>query len=219
MKIILLHGPGEVAKRNELLKIKKQFNSDNQAVIDLKQSDLNALHNLLMTTPLFDSGKRLIIIENAPVSLDLSEVSGGENLDLVVVAGSLPAASVLLKSAQKLSAKILVFEGEREISAFPFLDSLLEKKPAAFIHLNKLLEQYNEMYILSMVYYGLRRNILPLPASSFVQKKVIQQKKLYQDNDWIKLYQLTLLTEFEIKSGALTSGLALTKLVQQFIGI
>lgn len=220
MKIIILHGPGQSAKRAELLRIKKMYPPENIASVDLKQEDLSQLQKLISCLPLFGTGEMLVIAENTPESLDLGKVdqSAGE-LTLVLVADKLGVNTVLFKSAAAQKAAIRSFEGEKEITAFPFLDNLLEKRPRSFLELEKLLQQYDGFYVLVMIYYGLRRNLLPLPASNFASRKISSQKRLYQLKDFARLYRLTLTTEFALKSGQVEERSSLACLVQLFIGI
>ncbi len=218
MNLIVLYGPGEVSKRAALAKIKKEYTPDSMIILDLKVKNKADLEVALASTSLFDGGKRLVVAENAGDTLSLKNIKlNDQNLTLVVVAGSLKTVSVLLSDAKSLQAKIYLFEGEKEISAFPFLDALVEGKSAAYVELNKLLGQYGGMYVYSMIYYLLRRNILPLPQSDFAKKKIIQQKQKYKEEDFIKFYKLTLESEFSIKKGILPENLALTKLVTDFI--
>lgn len=217
MKIVILHGPGEVSKRAEVLKIKKQFPQDSVAVVDLKQAGLEFLQSVLNSVQLFALGKRLVICENAGEKLDLSKLQGGDDVNLLIVAANPRSDSLLLQTAKKLQLPVLLFEGAKETSVFPFLDALVERKKQALVELEKLLDEYGEMYVLSMIFYLLRRNILPLPLSAFLQKRISEQKKGYTAKDWANLYLLTLETEFKIKSGLLDSRLGLTTLAHKFI--
>ncbi|KKR80843.1 MAG: hypothetical protein UU73_C0002G0172 [Candidatus Daviesbacteria bacterium GW2011_GWA1_41_61] len=219
MKIALLHGPGEVGKRSELLKIRSHFSRNLVSIVDLKQDDIAKIEEIMLSQPLLFEGRRLVLVENAPETLDLEKLPklAGE-LFLAVMAPSLKNDSLILKSAHKLGAKILLFEGEKELSAFPFLDALLEKKPQAFSELQKLLLDYGWVYVVTMIYYGLRRNLLPLPPQGFIQRKILAQRQNFHPQDFEQLYKLALQTEFNIKNGAMAEKVALAKLVQAFIG-
>lgn len=218
MKIILLHGAGEVGKRNKVLEIKKQFSQDDVSIIDLDEKNLKDLEMLLCSSGLFASDKRLVVAQNVPEKLDLEKLAEADiDLTLVLTGTALKSGCVLLKSAKKAGAIIYSFEGEKEVSAFPFLDNLIERKKQAFIELEKLLKEYGAMYILAMIYYLLRRNLLPLPKSGFLKNKIEAQKQKYNFNDFEKLYKLTLKVEFEIKTGAIEARLGLTNLTCAFI--
>jgi len=218
MKIILLYGPGEVGKRNEALRVRKQFSPEDITHLDLK-GGLKELELSLVSPSLFESGPRLIVAENTPETSDLQKLNGGGNLTLLLLSGSLKAGSLLLESTKKLGGKITLFEGEKEVTAFPFLDALIEKRSQAFVELQKLLAGYGGMYVLSMIYYLLRRNLLPLPASIFMQQKVKSQKREYQLTDWVGMYRRVLETEFNIKSGFMTEELGLIFLTEKFLAV
>lgn len=219
MKIILLHGPGEVGKRVEGLRVRKQFTADMTVLVDLKQDSLEKLEWALTSVPMFESGPRIVVAENVPEKLDLSTLpTGAEDLTFLLLSGSLKSTSTLLQSAQKLMAKAYSFEGEKELSVFPFLDKLIEQKKEAFAELEKLLSEYEWMYVLTMVYYGLRRNILPLPASSFARGKIEMQKRKFKLEDFENFYKFTLETEFSIKMGKIPPDIGLARLVQAFSG-
>lgn len=218
MNITVLYGPGEIGKRSELIKIKKGFSKDSTKVIDLKQEPIGALNLALSSVSLFDQGNRLVAVENVPDSFDCSLLQNNDSsLTLVLVAGNSKASSVLISSAKKSDAKMLSFEGEQETSVFPFLDCLLEGKRQSFVELEKLLSEYGGMYVLSMVYYALRRNLLPLPASDYMRKKITNQSQRFSISDWTILYESVLQTEYDIKTGKVSERLGLYGLVMQFL--
>lgn len=218
MQISLLYGPGESAKREQLLKIKRQYPEDT-INLDLKHHGLVEINDAIATRSLFDQGKRLVVVENANKGLDLKELRAGDDqTHLVVVAANLEAISSLLKSAQALKAAVLNFEAEKEQSVFPYLDYLIEKKPQALVELEGLLSGFGGIYILTMIYYGLRRNVLPPPTSPFMTKKIDQQRRFLAEGDIEKLYRLTLETEFKIKSGLVEERVGLTQLTAQILG-
>lgn len=219
MKVVVLTGPGIIAKRDYLLKIKQKFTHETITVIDLKSDTLEKLSSSLVSLSLFSSSnKRLVIIENAPESLELDKYESSDpDLGIVLLVDHLKATSKLAVSLKKLNATITPFEGEKELSAFPFVDALLEGKfPTAFIELDKLLKEYGGIYILSMIFYGLRRNLLPLPPSSFMKNKILTQKKNFKDSDWAKLYKITLETDWKLKTGQLSEELGLGLLLERF---
>lgn len=218
MKVIVLYGPGEVGKRSELLRLKKQFAPEVISQVDWKQDGVEQLKKALLGVSLFDQGHRLVIVENTTDSFDLEDIFLPDaQVTLVVVISQLKATSKLLQSAKNLKAQVVPFEGEKELTAFPFLDNLLEHKKETFLELEKLLAQYGSIYVLTMMYYGLRRNILPLPASNFAREKISTQKKNYQTKDWENIYRLVLNTEYGIKSGKITEEVGLVYLAQKII--
>lgn len=216
MSITLLFGVGEVGKREQLLKLKS---SSTQAVVtyDLAYDSQITVGQVVMSQGLF-SPSSLVVVENAPTTLDLEKLKIGKSVDLVVVADSLQPNSPLLKSTQKLKGRIIHFEAEKETRAFLYLDSLIEGKKEAFYQLDKLLKNYSAMYVITMVYYLLRRNLLPPTQGPFLKQKIQRQKLRVSSEQWEKLYCLTLETEFKIKKGmAVSEELALYQLTQKFL--
>lgn len=213
MNVVILAGSGEGAKKTEILKIKRKFSPNSVTTLDLTKNTTGDLCNTISALSLFQEGQRLVIADNVNPKLDLSVLPQGEEaLTLVVL------TSAVNSSLAKFKPKVLTFESNKELTAFPFLDNLIERKKEAFLELNKLLSDFNGSYVLSMMFYLLRRNILPLPASSFAAQKISIQKKTYQPSDWSKLYSLVLETESKVKSGQVSENLGLTLLTQVIIG-
>lgn len=218
MNIFLLYGPGEVAKRSQLIKIKHQFDPASIYVLDLQQVKSVELDNLLLSTPLFFD-QRLIVVENTQASFDLEDcdrLSSNTSSTIVFISSALNPNSKLLITGRKLGAKISYFEGEKELLAFPYLDSLIEQRKEVFLELEKLRVEYGGMYIISMIYYLLRRNSLPLPAGSFIKQKIRRQKEKLSASDLQTFYKQTIETEYRIKSGVLDERLGLTQLTDFF---
>lgn len=218
MQFIILYGPGEVSKRAAYLKVKQPFAAENISVVDFKQVGIAGIDQALVANSLFSTGLRLVVVEQINDSFDCGQIHRQiPDLTLLLLASNPRADSVLLKTAKKIKVTLSNFEGEKETSAFPFLDSLIEGRKTAFLELEKLMLEYGAMYVLSMIFYMLRRNILPLPASPFMNKKISMQKRYFSDTDWQSLYYLTLQTENLIKTGSLTEKIALTKLVEEIM--
>jgi DNA polymerase III delta subunit len=219
MKIIILDGPGEVGKRQHLSRIKAKYEPDAITTVDWKQSSESELKTLLQSVPMFVT-ERLIVVENASDAMDLTLLGTIDDATtLVLVAGTLGAKKKLLETGAQVSAQHVVFDGDKETSAFPFLDALIEGKKSAYVELEKLLAEYGWVYVLTMVYYLLRRNLLPAPASQFLKTKIAAQKKRYTNEDFRKLYLHTLETEYQLKTGAAEPHVALTTLVSRFVNV
>lgn len=219
MKIIVLTGSGEVNKRTEMLRIKQGYDNDAISTLDLSVSNINDVEQCLSSQSLFNNLDKLIIIENTPDNLDLKKLVKKENTAMLLfLTANLKATSKLICSAKEINAKIMNFEAEKEITAFSYLDFLIEGKQEAFAEMQKLLNLYGGVYLLSMVYYLLRRNLLPLPASGFMQNKIKSQKQGLEMKDFEKLYFMAINTDFAIKTG-LPENIALTKLTQEFLNL
>ncbi len=198
--------------------IKQQFSGNAVSVYDLSINKLSDIDLALTSQSLFNESDKLIIVENTPDDLDLKKMVKKDNpATLLFLTSAVKSSRGLLSSATEIKAKIINFEAEKEVSAFPYLDGLIEGKKNVFEQLQKLLSEYGGMYILSMIYYLLRRNLLPPPQSVFMQKKINTQKQKLAVEDWAELYWMTLKADFAIKSGNLPENIALTKLTQEFI--
>lgn len=216
MKLVILSGLGETKKREALFQLKQRFTTDLVTTVDLKENSIAQLKNIIFSTPLFFKEARLVVVENCPDKFDLEAVFQKENQIALILVMANPHQEVI-KKAQTLQAQIMSFPEEKETSVFPYLDYLIERKEASFLELNKLLQNYNWMYILTMIYYLLRRNLLPLPASEFARKKIIAQQKFLKEESLEKLYLLTLQTEYKIKNGLMEGNTALYFLTEKII--
>lgn len=219
MTLTLLTGPGEGRKRDFSLNLKGRYSKEAVTAVDLKVDSFSKCLDQVGALSLFEQNKRLLVVENVADSLDLHLLSSNNpNLDLLLLTGSSKESSVLIKSARELKTQVLNFEGEEETSAFPYLDFLIEGKAEAFVELKKLLAEYGGIYTLSMVYYLLRRNVLPLPKSSFAAQKIERQKKKILNSAWEEIYRQVLEIEFKVKSGLISEELGLFVLTEGLVG-
>lgn len=165
------------------------------------------------------SVSRLILLENFTDKTDLSKLTT-DSLTTVVLRHNKPltASSILLKSAREIKAQIQEFSEADEVSVFPFLDLLGEKKPAAFVQFEKVYSEYGSQYIFTMLYYFFRRMIVtPKKTPSFALQKLERQKNNFPLDKIQTLYQQTLETDFKIKSGLIEEKIGLTLLVEQIL--
>lgn len=165
------------------------------------------------------SVSRLILLENFTDKTDLSKLTT-DSLTTVVLRHNKPltASSILLKSAREIKAQIQEFSEADEVSVFPFLDLLGEKKPAAFVQFEKVYSEYGSQYIFTMLYYFFRRMIVtPKKTPSFALQKLERQKNNFPLDKIQTLYQQTLETDFKIKSGLIEEKVGLTLLVEQIL--
>lgn len=219
MKLIVLHGLGEVALLNKLSSIKEKFDSTEIVELDGKQISFNQAQATIKT-PLLFTNDRLIIMENFPETVDLKLINI-EDLGLTLVlkySKTLTATSPIVKLANQLKGQILGFNEENESLIFPLLDLLIAKKPLALVLFEKSYLKYGGQYIFVMLIFMLRRLILP-PKSTpeFALKKIAQDKARFPDELIAKYYREILLTDYKIKSGLLDEKLALNQLINIFL--
>jgi DNA polymerase III delta subunit len=218
MNLILIHGNAPVAILNAIATIKKNF--DPTAIVEVNGKNANFDQVVInLSTPQFFSEKRLVVLENFEEAVDLQKLPSEEELTIVLkVAKALPANSKLLKSALALKAKVQNFSEKDEVSVFPFLDSLAEKNKKSFVQLEELLDKYGSQYVLTMIFFMLRRFIqTPKNLPSFVLQKMEKQKKNFTMEKIKQLYKEGLETDFKIKSGLAEERLALTLYVEKII--
>ncbi len=220
MPIFVYHGSGLTAISNAISKIKATFPPEAISEINGKNSSIDqAIMNV--STPGLFAEKRLLILENYTEKVDVSDLKDDSSTTVVFRFNKqLPATSVFLKSVKKLPSQIQEFSEADEISIFPFLDLLGEKKSAAFGQFEKVYAEYGGQYILTMLYYFYRRTIvIPKKTPSFALQKLERQKRNFPLQKLTELYSYTLETDFKIKSGFVEDKLGLTMVVEKILTI
>lgn len=218
MKVAVFYGGGEVSKRAKLSEVKKRFEVEDRVTINLKEEGMERVVAESQSNSLFSSGQKLIIVENAADSTNLEVLEGlSAEVSLLIIAGNVRADSQILKSAKKIKATMVEFPSEKEITAFPFVDSLLERDKKAFVELQKLLSSFGGQYVLSMIFYGLRRNFQSLPPGGFMRQKVEKQRSLWSSEQLTDKYRETLLTDYRIKNGEFSEEFGLFRLCESFV--
>jgi len=123
--ITLIHGTDQVLVLNKLLEI-KQSNPDAE-ISEFEGSEID-LKLEFRTSNLF-SDKRLIIINNPDMKLNLLQLQEQNGVDVVLLFSKpLPLASEILKVVKEKKGVVFEFKERQDISIFPFLDALIEKK-------------------------------------------------------------------------------------------
>lgn len=225
--IWVIHGNGLVAISAKISEIKKDFANLEINEISAKDESIEQILIKLSTQQLF-SEKRLFILIDLEIPLNLTDkvwqsFMNNEGLTVILkFSKSLSANSIVLKNATAYSAQIIKFEEKDEQSVFPFLDNLaLKNNNLAFKHFESLFKEYGGQYLLTMIFYMLRRLILKpnknLPQ--FVLQKIEQQKRNFNLEKIKKLYLQTLETDYQIKSGLVEERMGLILLVDKILSI
>ncbi|MBI2022622.1 hypothetical protein HYS97_02150 [Candidatus Daviesbacteria bacterium] len=218
MKLFLIHGNGLVGQSNKISQIKKNF--DSLAIVEISGKETDFKQAVLdLSTPQLFSDNRLMVLDGFDEDVDLASLPPDESLTVVLrFTKQLNSSSLIIKSAQKLKAEILLFSEEEETSIFPFLDALAEKAPQALNQLDKLIDGYGSQYVLTMMFYLLRRQVIgskKLPP--FIMQKIERQKRNFPKEKIEKLYKFGLETDFKIKSGLMEERLGLTLFADKFL--
>lgn len=217
MKLQLLHGPAIKASRIKLQQLRNNFNSDNVMVFE-KGEDLQTILTNLQSTSLFNDS-RLVILENPVEELIFDPLQVADNLSIVAwFDHQVNEKKPIMDFFKKQKAEILLFEEEREVSVFPFLDLLVSSDNRAFLELEKLKKAgFDIQYIITMIFY-LLRNLAATPknAPSFVRQKLEKQRRNFPEEKIAELYKNILEIDFKIKSGLLDTSQAEFLIIQKF---
>lgn len=218
MRLLLLHGPGIINSRNQLIIIKKQFNEDSISVWEDK-FNFSELINHLMTPALF-SDKRLVILEKPSEEYNYTQLPKIADLTLVLwFDKELGVKSKILSYVKASMGEVKVFSEKQEATIFPFLDSLGNQDKKAFIELAKLKTQgIDTHYLITLIYYLLRNLVcIPQNAPSFVQKKMESQKANFKLEELINIYNNILNVDYKLKAGLIEKDQAEFYIINQFL--
>lgn len=211
MRQLLLHGPAKTASRKKLTELKQKFSQNNIMVFE-EGVNIQTLLGNLATLSLF-TDEQLVIVENPPADLKLDSLILNNCLTLVLWFDN----EVDTKKWPGFEA--MFFPESREVSVFPFLDSLAIQDKKAFLEAEKLKKaNFDIHYLLTMVFY-LLRNLANTPknAPQFVKEKLIRQRKNFSQDKIVRLYKKMLEIDFKIKSGLLGKDQAEFFLINSFL--
>lgn len=220
MPILVYHGNGLTAISNAISKIKSGFQGEAINEMNGKNSSIDQVRIAAATPGLF-ADSRLLVLENFTEKVDISDLSDDPLVTIIFRFNKpLPAASVFLKSAKLIKAQIQEFSEADEISIFPFLDLLGERKNAALVQFERVYTEYGGQYILTMLYYFYRRMIVvPKKTPAFALQKLDRQKRNFPPEKITELFFHTLETDFKIKSGFIEDKLGLTLVIEKILTI
>lgn len=218
MPIAIFHGNGLSAISQATSKIKQGFDPLSIIQMSGRSSTWNQARLALASGDLF-AGKRLVILEDFEPDFDLAKLTLDDQVTLVLrFAKTIPATSLTFKSVQSLKVQISRFEEKDEVSVFPFLDDLADQKHTALVKLEELLEEYGGQYILTMIFYLLRRMVYsPKKLPPFIAQKIARQKMNFPKEKISELYRQALGADFKIKSGLIEDRLGLLLVAQNFL--
>lgn len=204
MKLLLLHGSAKAASRKKLVEQKLKF--DQNSIVAFEEgADLQSILGSLATPSLF-SDQRLIILENPPEDFTLELSIVNSQLSIVLwFDHEVSSKKPVLTWVKKSKGEILFFPESKEVSVFPFLDSLAVQDQKAFGQLQKLKDAgFDTQYFITMVFYLLRNlAVTPKTAPQFVKDKLQRQRKNFDLKRITRLYKEIIEIDFKIKSGLL----------------
>lgn len=218
MSITLIHGNAVIAIANRVNSFKKDFDALSVSEFNGKSLNLSQVLPNVTTGGLF-SEEKLVILEDFETDLELDRLPSGEDITLILKFNKpLSANSKLIKSAQLKKINIINLTEKDETSIFPFLDGLSEKNKLVVKDLDNLINEMGGQYLLTMIFYMLRRLVVtPKNLPPFILKKIENQKKNFPSKKVAELYKQALETDLKIKTGIIDEKLGLTLLVQKII--
>ncbi len=215
MKIYIIHGLAEADINKKISEIKKDF--DPFSIFELKGKIIKDIFSEVSTPSLFSSS-RLFIIDDLNEDINFKQLPENENLTLIFRFSKTLHPKSKLLNLKLGNSQVLYFPEEKETSIFPFLDGVLIKNPKTLEKLDELLQKFGGQYILTMLFYSLRRLVLPLNfKNEFLRKKVENLKKNFPQNRLKNLYLEILDTDNKIKQGYLSEDLAVKGLILRMI--
>lgn len=218
MKLILLHGNGQIAQLNKIAQLRQGFAGE-ITTLNNKEFKSSEILIQLRTADLFNP-ERLIIIENLENDFPIENLPVDDpNLTVVLkINKSLAANSVILKQVTALKGQVLLFTEVDEAPIFPYLDLLADKNSRALAELDYRIEEHGGQYLLTMFAYMLRRMVVvPNKLPDFALRKIRTQQKNFPIEKITTTYQAILETDFKIKNGLLEEKMGLTMLVEKII--
>lgn len=215
MNVFIIHGLAKTAISKKISEIKKDF--DPLLILEVKGRSAKEILTEILTPGLF-SGKRLFLIEDLDEDLNLENLPEDENLHIVLKFSKTLNPKSLFLNLKRKNVKIFNFAEEKETSIFPFLDAVIMKNPKALDLLNKLYREYGSQYILTMLFYSLRRFVcFKNLKNEFARKKIENLKENFPKKKLKDLYHEILKTDYKIKLGILEEGMAVEGLVLKMI--
>lgn len=220
MKIYLIHGVGIGSSYDRLMQIKKDYSA--LEVKEIEGRDINK-HQLLMELgggQLF-TDRRLLIVNNLSLEVDLLELPDDVNLTLVLYFNkTVSAGTKVYKSAEILKAHIINNTEREEVLIFPFLDKLAEGDESCLQDWERLYKQYGSQYVITMIFYLLRKFILaPKKMPSFALNRYNKQKEKFSLDRIKKLYIDLIEIDFKIKSGLIDERMAIFLYIEGFFKV
>lgn len=217
MKITLLCGAGINSLLNKLSEIKGRYSTLEILELEGRDLDLNRLTLEVGSGGLF-SKRRLLIIRNLDAKINFESIAQDENLHLVLIFNkTFNSESGILKWVKGRGGEIFAFNEGDERSIFPFLDLLAMKDLRALVEFESLYQKFGGQYLLTMVFYLLRKYILPAKKMpDWVVKKQVSQRASFTPERINNLYRECLEADFKIKSGLMDEKIGLTLLLNKF---
>lgn len=218
MSLFLIHGSDTVSCESKLTQLKKELNSADTVFLNGEKMDWQDINFEVSSAPLF-SERRLMVLKDPKDNFLPEKIILPDNNFLVLFfSKELPVGSNFLSGDSSREMKIFKFSKFPDMSIFYFLDLLADGSGKALVELEKLYKNSSGQYIITMVFYLLRRLIIGVKSQSgFAQQKQKKQEQNFSREKIEDLYKTCLDIDFKIKIGELEEKFGLFFIVQKFL--
>jgi DNA polymerase III delta subunit len=218
--VIIIHGNGLTAISRKVTEIRGKFDPLSVQEFFGKQTGFDQAAVNFATGGLFAEEKVVILEDFEAKEIDLEKLTDPAVTFVLKFTKALPANSALLKNSSAAKLQVFNFTEAEETNIFPFLDRLAEKNPRVLGEVDKLLDEFGSQYLLTMIYYMLRRMVLSskkLP--SFVAQKIAKQKLNFPGEKLTAIYKAGLETDYKIKNGLIDDKMGISLLINTILEI
>lgn len=213
MNLTIIHGGDVVASMKKLDALVAKFPEMGVVRSDGEVSEEFLINNLQGLNMFED--KKLVVLTNPQADLNLEKYAKVDVEVVMFFDKALTSSSLFLKIK---NAQEFIFEKKPDKTIFTFLDLLGDKNPKAFSLFDKLFDEFGDQYLLTMLFYLFRRQILTntrMPDS--IKQKMEKQRQNFPKERLKTLYRTTLETDYKIKTGMIEPKIGLFLLVEQII--
>jgi len=215
MQISIIHGSDKVAARKKLQQLADKYESLSVVRASGGEITVDFLVNNLRGGDLFVTQK-LVVLENPDSEMDWGRLGNAEEVELVLYFDKeLPVTSRFFKEEYFKKARIMGFEAPPDKSIFEWLDLVADKNPRVFEMLDRLQKEFGEQYLLTMLFYLLRRQVMP--SSGGMKSKLERQRQSFPIERIEELYKTAIEYDYQTKRGLIEGRTALFLVVERFM--
>jgi DNA polymerase III delta subunit len=227
--IYIVHGEDVVKTRTLLVNQYKKLNSQTKFNFDITETEIQDFETALRSTSLFGEPPIVVLDITGMNRMNVdkfieSAAKTPQSTTLIIVSEkSLSNANAFIKNAARLNAKIICNEKKPEENIFRFVDTLMSKnRTATYTELEKLINaEENEIYILTMIVYGLRNVAItkfesPLfnKIPPFNKSKSVKQAQSFTEEQVIKMYETMYDLDKKVKTGEITTDIVIPMAIE-----
>jgi DNA polymerase III delta subunit len=219
MPVVIFHGDNTALINTKIDEMKKSYPVSAIERFSLKSESFEQLLMKISTPSFFDEQRLLIVDDTEEKKIETTKLITDSSTTVVLSFGKeLPTSSTVLKWAQEKNLRVVGISQPQDKRIFTFLDLLAEKNVKALSMLDDLIDDFGCVYLLTMIIFLLRRLVLPLGnAPSFLEAKLKKQKSNFSEQNLISLYERTLLTEYQFKTGKIEERTGMLLLINFFL--